>query len=83
MWRGGCIIRSAFLGKIKEAFDRNADLTNLLVDPYFVAEVGRSQPGWRRAVAGGVVNGVPLPAMGAALAYFDGYRTGRLPANLL
>src|SRR6266704_1977908 len=67
MWRGGCIIRSAFLGKIKEAFDRNAGLTNLLVDPYFAAEVGRCQPGWRRAVAAGVINGVPLPAMSAAL----------------
>jgi 6-phosphogluconate dehydrogenase len=83
MWRGGCIIRSVFLGKIKEAFDRNPRLTNLLVDPYFAAEVERAQPGWRRAVAGGIVNGIPLPAMGAALAYFDGYRCGRLPANLL
>jgi 6-phosphogluconate dehydrogenase len=83
MWRGGCIIRSVFLGKIKEAFDRNPDLTNLLVDPYFAGEVERCQPGWRRAVGAGVANGVPLPAMGAALAYFDGYRCGRLPANLL
>jgi 6-phosphogluconate dehydrogenase len=83
MWRGGCIIRSAFLGKIKEAFDRNRDLTNLLVDPFFAAEVERCQPGWRRAVAAGVAGGVPLPAMGAALAYFDGYRCERLPANLL
>jgi 6-phosphogluconate dehydrogenase len=83
MWRGGCIIRSVFLGKIKEAFDRNPDLTNLLVDPYFAAEVGRAQPGWRRAVGAGVAHGIPLPAMSAALAYFDGYRSGRLPANLL
>jgi 6-phosphogluconate dehydrogenase len=83
MWRGGCIIRSVFLGKIKEAFDRNPKLTNLLVDPYFVAEVARAQPGWRRAVGAGVANGLPLPAMSAALAYFDGYRSGRLPANLL
>jgi 6-phosphogluconate dehydrogenase len=83
MWRGGCIIRSVFLGKIKEAFDRNPRLTNLLVDPYFAAEVGRAQPGWRRAVGAGVANGVPLPAMSAALAYFDGYRSARLPANLL
>jgi 6-phosphogluconate dehydrogenase len=83
MWRGGCIIRSVFLGKIKEAFDRDPNLTNLLVDPYFAAEVGRCQPGWRRAVAAGVMGGVPLPAMSAALAYFDGYRSGRLPANLL
>src|SRR5262245_26649292 len=83
MWRGGCIIRSVFLGKIKEAFDRNAKLTNLLVDPYFAAEVQRAQPAWRRAVGTGVAHGVPLPAMSAALAYFDGYRCGRLPANLL
>jgi 6-phosphogluconate dehydrogenase len=83
MWRGGCIIRSVFLGKIKEAFDRNPKLTNLLVDPYFAAEVGRAQPGWRRAVGAGVAHGIPLPAMSAALAYFDGYRSARLPANLL
>jgi 6-phosphogluconate dehydrogenase len=83
MWRGGCIIRSVFLGKIKEAFDRNPRLTNLLVDPYFAAEVERCQPGWRRAVGAGIANGIPLPAMSAALAYFDGYRSGRLPANLL
>jgi 6-phosphogluconate dehydrogenase len=83
MWRGGCIIRSVFLGKIKEAFDRNPNLTNLLVDPYFASELQRAEPGWRRAVSAGVANGIPLPAMGAALAYFDGYRCGRLPANLL
>jgi 6-phosphogluconate dehydrogenase len=83
MWRGGCIIRSAFLGKIKEAFDRNPRLVNLLVDPYFAAELGRAQHGWRRAIAAGVASGVPLPAMASALAYYDGYRTTRLPANLL
>jgi 6-phosphogluconate dehydrogenase len=83
MWRGGCIIRSVFLGKIKEAFDRNPRLTNLLVDAYFAAEVGQAQAGWRRAVGAGVANGIPLPAMSAALAYFDGYRSARLPANLL
>jgi 6-phosphogluconate dehydrogenase len=83
MWRGGCIIRSAFLGKIKEAFDRNRDLTNLLVDPYFVGEIERAQPGWRRAVGAGIAQGIPLPAMSAALAYFDGYRSARLPAALL
>ena len=83
MWRGGCIIRSAFLSKIKEAFDRNPKLVNLLVDPYFAAELGRAQHGWRRVVAAGVTGGVPLPAMASALAYYDGYRTGRLPANLL
>jgi 6-phosphogluconate dehydrogenase len=83
MWRGGCIIRSVFLGKIKEAFDRNHKLTNLLVDPYFADVVQKAAPHWRRAVAAGVANGIPLPAMSAALAYFDGYRTARLPANLL
>ncbi len=83
LWRGGCIIRSVFLGKIKEAFDRNPRLTNLLVDPYFAAEVERAQPGWRRAVGAGIASGIPLPAMSAALAYFDGYRCDRLPANLL
>jgi len=83
MWRGGCIIRSAFLGKIKEAYTKNPALPNLLMDPYFAGEVARCQAGWRRAVAAGVVNGIPLPAMSSALAYYDGFRTGRLPANLL
>jgi 6-phosphogluconate dehydrogenase len=83
MWRGGCIIRSAFLGKIKEAFDRNPDLANLLVDPFFADQVQKAAPGWRRVIAAGATNGVPLPAMSSALAYFDGYRSARLPANLL
>jgi len=83
MWRGGCIIRSAFLGKIKEAFDRNPELTNLLLDPYFSEQIAKAQAGWRRVCAAAVTHGVPLPAMTSALAYFDGYRTERLPANLL
>jgi 6-phosphogluconate dehydrogenase len=83
MWRGGCIIRSVFLGKIKEAFDRKSALTNLAIDPYFSEELKRAQPGWRRAVAAGVMHGIPLPAMSAALAFFDGYRSAWLPANLL
>ena len=83
MWRGGCIIRSAFLGKIKEAFDRRPDLTNLLLDPFFKEKVLAAQAGWRRVVAAAVANGIPVPSMGAALSYFDGYRTERLPANLL
>ncbi len=83
MWRGGCIIRSAFLGKIKEAFDRNPTLANLLVDAFFAAEITKAQAGWRRVIAAAVTNGIPTPAMSAALAYFDGYRTARLPANLL
>jgi 6-phosphogluconate dehydrogenase len=83
MWRGGCIIRSAFLGKIKEAFDRNPGLTNLLLDPYFHTEVEKAQTGWRHACAAAVTQGIPLPAMTSALSYYDGYRCGRLPANLL
>ncbi len=83
MWRGGCIIRSAFLGKIKEAFDKNPDITNLLVDPYFTDKVENAQAGWRRVVATAVTHGVSIPALTSALSYFDGYRTARLPANLL
>jgi 6-phosphogluconate dehydrogenase len=83
MWRGGCIIRSAFLGKIKEAYDKNPELSNLLLAPYFKAEVNKAQPAWRRAVAKAVENGIPTPAMSSALAFYDGYRTERLPANLL
>jgi len=83
MWRGGCIIRSAFLGKIKEAFDREPGLTNLLLDPYFSEQVQSAQAAWRRVVAKAVALGVPVPAMSSALAFYDGYRHGRLPANLL
>jgi 6-phosphogluconate dehydrogenase len=83
MWRGGCIIRSAFLGKIKEAFDRNPDLTNLLLDPYFKNNVISAQDSWRRVVSTAALNGIPVPAFSTALAYFDGYRSERLPANLL
>jgi 6-phosphogluconate dehydrogenase len=83
MWRGGCIIRSAFLGKIKEAFDRNKHLVNLMVDPFFAGELGKAQSGWRRVVAAAATSGVPLPAISSALAYYDGYRTASLPANLL
>ena len=83
MWRGGCIIRSAFLAKIKEAFDRRPDLTNLLLDPFFKEKMLTAQAGWRRVVAAAVTNGIPVPSMGAALSYFDGYRAERLPANLL
>jgi 6-phosphogluconate dehydrogenase len=83
MWRGGCIIRSVFLGKIKEAFDANPGLTNLLLDPFFRDKVVTSQDAWRRVVASAIVNGVPVPAFATALGYFDGFRAGRLPANLL
>ncbi|HEY5670849.1 MAG TPA: decarboxylating NADP(+)-dependent phosphogluconate dehydrogenase [Anaerolineales bacterium] len=83
MWRGGCIIRSAFLGKIKEAYDRNPALPNLLLDPYFRREVSSSQAGWRRVLANAVQAGIPLPAISSALAFYDGYRQERLPANLI
>jgi 6-phosphogluconate dehydrogenase len=83
VWRGGCIIRSAFLGDIKKAFDRDAGLVNLLVDPFFSEAVTSRQAAWRRVVARAVEMGIPVPCMGAALAYFDGYRSERLPANLL
>jgi len=83
MWRGGCIIRSVFLGKIKEAFDTNTGLVNLLLDPFFKAAVENAQTSWRRAVCTAVELGIPMPAISAALAYYDGYRTARLPANLL
>jgi 6-phosphogluconate dehydrogenase len=83
MWRGGCIIRSAFLGKIKEAFDGDTALSNLLLDPYFRGEVRASQAAWRRVISKTVRLGIPLPAMSSALAFFDGYRQDRLPANLI
>lgn len=83
MWRGGCIIRSAFLGKIKEAFDGNPELTNLLLDPYFKNAVVKAQDGWRRVCSAAAISGIPVPAMSAALSYFDGYRSASLPANLL
>ena len=83
MWRGGCIIRSVFLGKIKEAFDANPELPNLLLDPYFKDVIEKAQAGWRRVCAAAISNGIPMPAMTSALCYFDGYRSERLPANLL
>jgi 6-phosphogluconate dehydrogenase len=83
MWRGGCIIRSVFLGKIKEAFDNNPGITNLLLDPFFRDKVEKAQQGWRNVVATAVSNGIPVPAISSALGYFDGYRCEKLPANLL
>ncbi|MBR4124620.1 MAG: decarboxylating NADP(+)-dependent phosphogluconate dehydrogenase [Victivallales bacterium] len=83
MWRGGCIIRSVFLGKIKEAYDRNPELSNLLLDPYFKETIEKLVPAWRKVVATAVASGLPAPAMTSALSYFDGYTTERLPANLL
>jgi 6-phosphogluconate dehydrogenase len=83
MWRGGCIIRSAFLGKIKEAFDADPELKNLLLDPYFKRTIETQLPAWRNVVATAVQYGIPVPAMSAALNYFDSYTTEKLPANLL
>jgi len=83
LWRSGCIIRSVFLEKIKEAFVNNPDLPNLLVDGYFKSLIGRCQQPWRRIVSQAVLLGVPLPAFSSALAFYDGYRSERLPANLL
>jgi 6-phosphogluconate dehydrogenase len=83
MWRGGCIIRSVFLGKIKEAFNNNSSLTNLLLDPFFKDKVEKAQKGWRNLVSTAAINGIPVPAMSSALGYFDGYRCEKLPANLL
>jgi 6-phosphogluconate dehydrogenase len=83
MWRGGCIIRSRFLGKIKEAFDKNPDLNNLLFDCFFAGVLNEYQSSWRKAVVKAIALGVPAPAFSTALAFYDGYRTGRLPANLL
>lgn len=83
MWRGGCIIRSVFLGKIKEAYDKNPELSNLLLDSYFSNTIESLTEGWRNVVATAALNGVPAPAMSTALNYFDGYKSERLPANLL
>ena len=83
MWRNGCIIRAQFLGKIKEAFDRTPDLSNLLLDPYFKLIIEANQSAWRTVVATAIELGVPVPAFSSALAYYDGYRSERLSANLL
>lgn len=83
MWRGGCIIRSKFLGKIKEAFDKNPSLKNLLLAPFFLSAIEKAQENWRIVIAEGARLGIPLPCFSTALNFFDGYRTDRLPANLL
>ena len=83
MWRGGCIIRSRFLKNIKEAFDKNPDLANLLLDPFFTKKMQETQNGWRKVVASAVTNGIPVPCLSAGITYYDGYRCERLPANLL
>ena len=83
MWRGGCIIRSRFLGKIKDAYDKQPDLHNLLFDNFFSGALNEYQASWRKAIVKAIALGVPTPAFSTALAFFDGYRTARLPANLL
>jgi 6-phosphogluconate dehydrogenase len=83
MWRGGCIIRSTFLGNIKAAYDANPQLENLALDAFFTDALKTAEAGWRNAAMLAVRNGIPAPAFVSALSYFDGYRSERLPANLL
>lgn len=83
MWRGGCIIRSVFLGQIKNAFDKDPSLNSLLLAPFFLEAIKKAQTGWRNVVSTAVRLGVPTPALATALAFYDGYRSERLPANLL
>lgn len=83
MWRGGCIIRSRFLGKIKEAYDKNPDLKNLLLDDFFRNELKKTQSGWRKVISAAAEMGIPVPCFSTALSFYDGYRSERLPANLL
>jgi 6-phosphogluconate dehydrogenase len=83
LWRNGCIIRSQFLGKIKNAFDKDPNLGSLLFDPFFCDAIRKAESGWRKAVCSAAENGVPAPCFSAALAFFDGFRTRQLPANLL
>ena len=83
LWRGGCIIRAVFLQRIKDAFDKNPALENLLLDDYFKAEVTNAQESWRSVVKTAVEFGIPCPAISGALSYYDGYRSERLPANLI
>jgi 6-phosphogluconate dehydrogenase len=83
MWREGCIIRSRFLENIRDAFGNDPELANLMLDDFFRAAIDKAQASWRRVVATAVKLGIPMPAIGAALTYYDGYRSERLPANLL
>jgi 6-phosphogluconate dehydrogenase len=83
MWRGGCIIRSRFLSKIKDAYDKNGKIANLLLDDYFRGEIKRSQKGWRNVVSAAFKRGIPVPAFSTALSFYDSYRSAQLPANLL
>jgi 6-phosphogluconate dehydrogenase len=83
LWRAGCIIRAQFLGKINEAYTQNPNLNNLLLDDYFRSVIDSAQDAWRKVIAAAIENGIPVPAFSSALAYYDGYRCDRLPANLL
>ena len=83
MWRGGCIIRSAFLGKIAEAFDKDSELSNLILDPFFKGKIDAAQESWRRVTSTAIVNGIAIPALTSALCYYDGLRSEKSPANLL
>jgi len=83
LWREGCIIRAAFLEKIKEAYETNPYLHNLMLAPYFMEQMNKSHTAWRRIIAAAAEYGIATPAMSSALAFYDGYRRGRLPANLL
>lgn len=83
LWREGCIIRSVFLDEINRAYENDSGLENLLLDDFFIKELEKAQDGWRRVVATAVINGIPVPALSSALSYFDGFRSGQLPANLI
>lgn len=83
MWRGGCIIRSTFLGNIRQAFLNSPDLSNLLLDNFFKEQISKAQSGWRRVTANAILNGLPVPAMSSALSYYDGYRTANGSANMI
>ena len=82
IWKGGCIIRAQFLDRIKQAYERNAQFPNLLIDTEFARELAERNPGWRRAVTLGIQSGIPMPTFTASLSYYDSYRRERLPANL-
>jgi len=83
LWRGGCIIRSQFLGDIQKAFAKNPNLASLLIDPFFIKEISHSLPGWRETVSEAVKSGAPVPTLASALTFFDGFTTEKLPANLI
>jgi 6-phosphogluconate dehydrogenase len=83
IWRGGCIIRAKFLDRIKEAYEESPDLPSLMLAPFFTEALARAQPAWRRVVQAAVDQGVPIPAFASSLAYYDGYRRARGPANLI